>query len=257
MDLTDVIVPSVLEHDSDHSKDEPGTGDAKHDGVGESEDDISRHIQNLQRWDRIPMDTFRRTQMAINIGGDIVDVKDNVNWPVPGARRPHRPADGFSYGSSAGGLLKASPFSSGTLWEGGGAGSASSSPTSDRGRARGRKGQRANRAVVISPVLRPVGDGDHVDKFNLPSNIFQSSREKGGGGSDSNRKNQQNALAHALSLKSRKELRREKRFNKGSVGPSSSFHLNRHHHFPNSKSRSTSSMQRMNFSGSSSLSPSI
>lgn len=272
MELTDVLVSSILEGESDHAcRSDPSATNTSTSGPGgreESDEDMSRHIQSLQRWERIPMDTFRRAQTAASVG-ELMDAKDGMNgvWAVPGARRVHRPADGFSYGSAAGGMLKASPFSSTTLWEGGGGasvGSVSSSPSSDRGRTRmGQKRQariNANRAVVISPILLPTmrdGDRTPTEKLSLSaSNINQTigGDEKSGGGSESNSniRSQHSALAHALSIKSRKELRREKR---GHKGPTGAFHLNRHHHYPNSKSRSSGSMQRSNFAGSSSLPP--
>jgi hypothetical protein len=263
---------SVLSGD-DVPPDSAGVGSSV--GVGESDDDMRRHIQSLQRWDRIPMDTFRRTQVSVafgaGVGTELIDAKDTIPlaWALPGGRRPHRPADGFSYGSAVGGLLKSSPFSSSTLWEGGGAGpahgsgSVSSSPSREGGRARGRS-VRTNRAAVISPVLLPVGDGERTPTMCEKLGLLPSLGGSGSGSNNNNTNNTNNtnnannhrALAHALSIKSRKEFKREKRAHRGSVGSSNaSFHLGRHAHFPNSKSRSSGSIQRAaGGSGSPSLS---
>lgn len=88
-----------------------------------------RHFRNLNRWDRVPMSTFRRSRTA-HMG----DITVRVSRLAP-------PNDGVSYGSAGGHVLRRSPLGT-TLWQ-----------TNDR------KVQSNPGSVTVSPVIFPVRDG--------------------------------------------------------------------------------------------------
>lgn len=90
--LDDVLdFSNVSDEHPHHAGHPPGHGSAS-EGHGET------HLRSLDRWDRVPMGTFRRTREAHDAGA------------TPGVGV----ADGFSYGSTARGL-----WEGGVLWNGG------------------------------------------------------------------------------------------------------------------------------------------
>lgn len=119
-----------------------------------------RHLQNLSRWDRVPMGTFRRT-------------RELGNW----SSGPHGHGPGLSDGEELGGIIRSSPFGGNVLWNprhgaGAGAGGRSGSspggvrssptPRSANGKKRGSGGGGSSKkrgAAAISPVIFPVRDG--------------------------------------------------------------------------------------------------
>lgn len=174
-----------------------------------------RHIHSMHRWDHIPMGTFRRTRES----GAIISDTASTSWQAETPRVT--PADGFAQGSSR--MLKSSPFSEIT-WHGRG----SNPPKGTR------RPSKAPKNIVISPVILPVRDGDRT-----PTNVPPH------GPSHNQRGHSQR--------KTRKELRRETKMKRKSYGPVHHQHQHhqrqhfQHNHHPNSKSRTTSSMQRTNF----------
>ncbi|EJD07567.1 uncharacterized protein FOMMEDRAFT_150105 [Fomitiporia mediterranea MF3/22] len=177
----------------------------------ESDSERARHIENLRRWDRIPIDAFRKTRAAGATGDFIVNKMDVVGTP-----RAPRPSDGFSYGSAVGSMLRGSPLST-ALWNSGSSGAQTEHNNSTpRGNRRGKLA-----SLMVSPMLLPVRDGDRT-----PTSERQ----------------QQHAQLAQQNVKSRKELRKEKKRSRKFFGSATSH--TRHNHFPNSKSRATASMQR-------------
>ncbi|TDL23663.1 hypothetical protein BD410DRAFT_786910 [Rickenella mellea] len=174
--------------------------------------ELHRHLQNLSRWERIPLDTFRRTRMAGGTGG-----LEAINTAPHGSYRTPKPADGFSYGSSVGGMMRGSPLSA-TLWQ-------SQSPPRNK-KANGR----ANYSVLLSPVILPVRDGEQTPTNNQGQNIHH------------------HLFGHSPNSKSRKEMRKEKKRNRKMMNAANAHHHRQH--YPNAKKRSTGSMQRSNFSSS-------
>ena len=233
--LDDVLDSAFLEP-------EPPSSSQVHDsapsetGDNESESELNKHLESLRRWDRIPIDTFRKTRSA-GTANELVSEK-----PVgPPVRRAPRPADGFSYGSAAGGMLRGSPLSA-SLWD-------SDSSTAIKNTPKQQKPARrpGRMSVIISPVILPVRDTDRTPT-NEHHQILQQQTFLGYTGAHK----VPHSLNHAQSAKSRKELRKEKKRKRKFFGsPAQNFRRN---HFPNSKSRSTGSMQRSNF-GSSSVPP--
>lgn len=122
--------------------------------------------------------------------------------------------------------MKPSPFS-GMMWQ---HKPASAIPKGTRRRSRFKP---PGQGMGMSPVLFPVVDGDHtVPPFHIPHSNHGQQQPR----------------------KSRKELRKElKIIRKSSQGPKHRPH--QHQHTPNSKSRSSGSMQRTNFFGSSPVPP--
>ncbi|KII85808.1 hypothetical protein PLICRDRAFT_44219 [Plicaturopsis crispa FD-325 SS-3] len=120
IDLDDVLDSSFLEPDPF----DPTLSSTS------SEAETRQHLQDLSRWDRIPMGTFRRTRESATITGDATD----------GA--------GPS-GSGNENRLKASPFSS--MYD-----------------KRVRPRSKSNISVNISPVLLPIRDGDRTPTNAVP-----------------------------------------------------------------------------------------
>jgi hypothetical protein len=209
IDLHDVLDVSFLEAEAA----EPLPLSSTSTSEGEAS---RRHLHSMNRWDHIPMGTFRRTRES----GAIITDNASTSWQAETPRVS--PADGFAQGSS--GMLKSSPFSEIT-WHGRG----SNPPKGTR------RPSRASKNVVISPVILPVRDGDrtptNVPPYHSPPYIQRDHTQR----------------------KSRKEARRETKMKRKSYGPVHHQHqhhqrqLFQHNHHPNSKSRSTSSMQRTNF----------
>jgi len=167
-----------------------------------------RHIHSLNRWDHIPMGTFRRTRES----GAIISDGASTSWQAETPRV--FPADR---------MLKSSPFSEIT-WHG-----RSNPPKATR------RLSKASKNIVISPVILPVRDGDRTPT-NIPPHHSLPHNQR-----------------DHTQRKTRKELRRETKMKRKSYGPVHHQHQHhqrqhfQHNHHPNSKSRSTSSMQRTNF----------
>ncbi|KAL5492409.1 hypothetical protein ACEPAI_3856 [Sanghuangporus weigelae] len=159
----------------------------------ESDSERDRHLENLRRWDTIPIDAFRKTRTF----GATNDLTDEMNIAIGTPRAP-RPSDGFSYGSAASGMMRGTPLS-GTLW-----GSNAqvlhqpSSPTENR------RGKLAS--LLVSPVLLPVRDGDHTPTVERQQQRQQQQYTYSGFAGQHAAYTQQN-------IKSRKELRKEKKRN--------------------------------------------
>lgn len=169
----------------------------------------------LHRWDRIPVGTFRRTR------------ETSLLENTPGSDT---------------GLASTYPAMSALLNDMLGTPKSKSSKLKGNSRKRSKNG--ASSSLVISPVLLPVRDGDRTPTGNGHPlyNPFG-----------------QNGYHTHQQHKSRKELRKEKAMmkrkmiGKHSAHPSSRNHLPHahRHHYPNMKSRGSSSVQRTQFASSS------
>ncbi|KAH9044246.1 hypothetical protein EDB84DRAFT_813335 [Lactarius hengduanensis] len=132
--LDDVLDTSILDSDP---VDAPATPSKPYDIIGEPEtsttDDRERHLQNLSRWDRIPMSTFRHTRES----GHVSDGPSNL-----------------AYGD----IIRSSPFNG--VWPSDRGHNKPSGSPSKKGKGK-RKG---SLTMVISPVILPVRDrdGDHT-----------------------------------------------------------------------------------------------
>lgn len=229
--LDDVLDSAFLEAEPPSSQ-VPDSA-ASETGDNESDGEHHKHLENLHRWDRIPIDTFRKTRSA-GAAVDLVPADKTVIQPL---RRAPRPADGFSYGSAAGGMLRGSPLSA-TLWD-------SDSSAANAAIVKQQKSTRRSgrMSVIISPVILPVRDADRTPT-NDHHQLLQQQAYLGYTGAHKIH----HAFNHAQVSKSRKELRKEKKRNRKFFGsPAQNIRRN---HFPNAKSRSTSSMQRSHFSSS-------
>ncbi|KLO17953.1 hypothetical protein SCHPADRAFT_936611 [Schizopora paradoxa] len=201
----------------------------------------NKHIQNLRRWDRIPMNTFRKSRAAAGVPDIVIPDKMGVaSWSSPSSRVP-RPADGFSYGSAAGAMLRGSSLSA-ALFNGEPATETGAVDATSRPKQKRRMTGKDRASILISPLLLPLGDRDGD---RTPTNDDQRPYQSYA--------SQQHALLHAANTKSRKELRREKKRQRqvGAGSPASRHlhHQHHHNHFPNGKSRGFNSSQR-SFSGS-------
>ncbi|KAI9440500.1 hypothetical protein H4582DRAFT_1812111, partial [Lactarius indigo] len=132
--LDDVLDTSILDSDP---VDTPATPSKPYDIIGEPEtsatDDRERHLQNLSRWDRVPMSTFRHTRES----GHVSDGPSNL-----------------AYGD----IIRSSPFNG--VWSSDRGHNKPSGSPSKKGKGK-RKG---SLNMVISPVILPVRDrdGDHT-----------------------------------------------------------------------------------------------
>ncbi len=132
--LDDVLDTSILDSDP---ADAPATPSKPYSIIGEPEtsaaDDRERHLQNLSRWDRIPMSTFRHTRES----GHVSDGPSNL-----------------AYGD----IIRSSPFNG--VWPSDRGHNKPSGSPSKKGKGK-RKG---SLNMVISPVILPVRDrdGDHT-----------------------------------------------------------------------------------------------
>lgn len=187
----------------------------------ESDSGRGHHLANLRRWDTIPIDAFRKTR-TYSTENDLTDTMSMVI----GTPRAPRPSDGFSYGSAAGGVMRGSPAA---LW-GSNVLQPPSSPSENR---RGKLS-----SLLVSPILLPVRDGDRTPTAERQHQRQQQQQQRTYSGFAS-----QHAAYTQQNIKSRKELRKEKKRNRKAFASATS-HV-RHNHFPNAKSRATSSMQRI------------
>ncbi|KAL5536910.1 hypothetical protein ACEPAF_733 [Sanghuangporus sanghuang] len=158
----------------------------------ESDSERDRHLENLRRWDTIPIDAFRKTRTF----GAANDLTDELNIAIGTPRAP-RPSDGFSYGSAARGMMRGTPLSA-TLW--GSNAQALHQPSSPTENRRGKLA-----SLLISPVLLPVHDGDHTPTAERHQRQQQQHTYLGFAG--------QHAAYTQQNIKSRKELRKEKKRN--------------------------------------------
>lgn len=214
IDLDDVLDSAYLASDPPETSSSALSND-------EFDSELRKGLQALSRWERIPVDSFRRTLF----GG-------NTDHSVRGWRRPQT-ADGISYGSPAGGMMRSHPFNS-ALWETG-----TDAPTSlDNSRSKA-----AYFSVTISPVIMPLRDGERT-----PTGLLHQQTSP-----NHDHYTQQQLYGHAQNIKSRRDLRQEK---KRKWKMSTAANALQRHHYPNSKSRSTGSMQRSHgHSGLSSVPP--
>jgi hypothetical protein len=125
MDLDDVLDASFVGSDD--------SGEPPTDTSGE------RHLRNLTRWDRVPINTFRRSRTA-HIG----DITARISQLAP-------PNDGVSYGSAGGHVLRRGPLGA-ALWQ-----------TCDSNV----KSKRNPGSVTVSPVIFPVRDGERTPTAGL------------------------------------------------------------------------------------------
>jgi hypothetical protein len=119
-----------------------------------------RHLRNLNRWDRVPMGTFRRSRAAH---------MDENSARVSGLAPPN---DGVSYGSAGGHVLRKSPLGA-ALWQ------------TNAGREK--LSRQPPGSVAVSPVIFPVRDGERTPTAEQ----FPSSLQKqppGEAGSSKSRK---------------------------------------------------------------------
>ncbi|KAI0272674.1 hypothetical protein BC834DRAFT_840888 [Gloeopeniophorella convolvens] len=135
--LDDVLDTSILDSDP---IDAPSTPVKSYSIIGEPDtsatEDGGHHLQSLDRWDRIPMGTFRRTREI----GPLSDGPSDLTF---------------------GGAIRSSPFSG--VWPSDRNSNQESGSPSKKGK--GKKNRSQNRmGVVISPVIMPVRDrdGDHT-----------------------------------------------------------------------------------------------
>lgn len=208
IELDDVLDSSYLDSEPEMSL---GTGTG-------SEGELHRHLQSLSRWDRVPVGTFRFTRESAASSNDI---PSSPGW----ASEPPNTtsSDVLAYSN----VMKSSPLST-MLWH-------------DKGLAV-KATPRKNRAVVISPVLLPVRDGDRTPT-HVPHNHDQPSH------------NDQQP-PHKTRKESRREMKMLKRKTHGPIHHHHYHHQYHHHnHHPNMKSRSTGSVQRTNFFSSPSSVP--
>lgn len=213
-------------------------------------------LADSSRWERFPMDYFRRSRGQ---GGFIEDAKidsasamnlNGLQWANSNAamlqsvRPSQRAADGFSYGSSssavpgAGGLLRSGGSGFSAIWD-----VSRDAERSSKGGKAGKKSVSKSggmMSVIISPVLIPIRDRDVVmDGSSSPSNGHNHNYKR-------NRHKHQTQYNNpfGFNVRSRKELRNEKKRSKKLARVNSrQMHMQRGH-YPNSKARSTSSMQR-------------
>lgn len=200
IDLDDVLDAAFL--DSEPSLDEPGTPSQSNNWLSPS---TPSHSENLNRWDRIPVATFRRTRETPMLES------------TPGSD------NGLAnlYSALLSNEMLGTPKSKSTK------------PKGSSSKRYGRNGAASN-ALVISPVLLPVLDGD---------------RTPTGGGQSLYNPFLQHDNSHQQ--KSRRELRKDKAMLKRKMLAKNPHPSPRHHqqhshrqHLPNMKTRGTNSVQR-------------
>ncbi|KAF8845234.1 hypothetical protein BDN67DRAFT_557288 [Paxillus ammoniavirescens] len=202
--LDDVLDPTFLDSEPDTQTQTASEGE-------------HRHVQSLNRWDRVPVGAFRLTRES---AASTSDIPTSPGW-TPEPAKSTVP-DILSYGN----VLRSSPLHT-MLWH-----------DKNAVKETPRK-SKAVMDVIISPVLFPVRDGDHTPtdvphNHDLHSNHHQKPPYK-------NRK------------ESRREMKMSKRKTHGPIHPQHHHHYHHHHHqhrhnhHPNMKSRSSAAAQRTNF----------
>ncbi|KAF9245331.1 hypothetical protein BU15DRAFT_85651 [Melanogaster broomeanus] len=169
-----------------------------------------RHVQSLNRWDRVPVDAFRLTRESAPSTSDIPSEPAKSTAP-----------DILSYGN----VLKSSPLHS-MLWH-------------DKSAVRETpRKSKSVMDVIISPVLLPVHDSDHTSTHVPHSHDLHSDHHQ-----------QQQHTRHKNRKESRREMKVLKRKTHGPIHQQHNHHHqhHRHNHHPNMKSRSNASVQRTNF----------
>ena len=199
-----------------------------------SDSERTGNLDNLQRWDRVPINAFRNATKAGE--PDVIAEKISIITRTPQAPKP---SDGFSYGSAMGGMLRGSPLST-TLWE------STGSPSSKNELVRSATMDKIS-SLLLSPVMVPSRDDNKTPTADSHRQKTQQQQDQQmwlGFETNSQRQQSQNhhQQHHAANLKSRKEMRKEKKRNKKFFGGPPP-HM-RHNHFPNAKGRSSGSMQR-------------
>ncbi|KAL4063216.1 hypothetical protein V8B97DRAFT_1916851 [Scleroderma yunnanense] len=180
-----------------------------------SEGGMQKHVQSLNRWDRVPVSAFRLTREPV-----ASDIPTSPGWTSEPSKSVV--SDILSYEQ----VLRNTPLGT-MLWQ-------------DKGVAK--PASRRSKTIVdivISPVILPVRDGDRTPP-RLPNY--------------DNRNQQQN---HKTRKESRREMKMLKRKGRSPV-QHHYYHQKhfRHNHHPNTKSRSTGSLQR-NFHGSPTAIPTL
>ena len=195
IELDDVLESSYLDYEPEMALETSTT----------SEGDFHRH---LSRWDRVPVGTFRLTRESASSSNDI---PSSPGWTSEPPKTSS--SDVLSYSN----VMKSSPLST-MLWH-----DKESSVTPCK-----------SRAVIISPVLLPVRDGDRT-----PTRVPHNHEQPPHNGQQP---------PHKTRKESRRETKMMKRKTHGSIHHQHYHHQYHHHnHHPNMKSRSTGSVQRTNF----------
>jgi len=171
-----------------------------------SENGMQKHVQSLNRWDRVPVNAFRLTRESVPS-----DIATSPGWTSEPSKSVV--SDTLSYEQ----VLRNTSLGI-MLWQD--KNSAKSTP----------RRSKTIVDIVISPVLLPVRDGDRTPpcppRYDLNTNRHQQQNHK-----------------------NRKESRRETTSKRKSRTPAQRHYYHqkqhfRHNHHPNTKSRSTGSMQR-------------
>ncbi|EPQ56407.1 hypothetical protein GLOTRDRAFT_138143 [Gloeophyllum trabeum ATCC 11539] len=207
IDLSDVLDDSFLNSDQCMEDDDASMSSA-------ASDDESRHLRNLSRWERIPMDTFRQTRTASNA------IPSSDVEPV------------------SAGAVTDSPFGNTLLWPHAGkqAAGPSRGPTRKSVKPVGSKSSKRQMSVVISPVILPVRDGDRTPTQahgeQLPTAPYHQGKTR-------------------KELRKEKKMKRKqmsKTYSPPHHNHSSQLKYRHHHqHHPNQKSRGSNAVQRTNF----------
>lgn len=207
IDLDDVLDASMLDSEPESSVFEPLDS-------SQNSWDLSRtpingtHMRNLTRWDRIPVATFRRTRQVSML----------ESTPMPDSN----PSNKFANIGALNNDMLGTPKPDGK----------SKYTSSLKKHAKGKS--KAN-LLVVSPVLMPVRDGDRTPTNSGPSsyNPFQQHDPFHQQGSRRDQHKQKAMLKNKILGKYADSPNRQKRYHR--------------HHYPNTKTRATSSMQRTQF----------
>ncbi|KAI0820389.1 hypothetical protein BC628DRAFT_1330666 [Trametes gibbosa] len=214
IELDDVLDSSLLDS-------EPSTQDCETDipdPHSQSSPIKGSHIQNLSRWDRIPMATFRRTRETATASG----------------------VDGAASDTGLG-ALQYRGFMGGAL-------PLFTPPLDKMSRASARKRKsRQSHSHGTSPTL-PARDGTLGSPFVPAGSGSGSGQQHQGQGSKSKKELKKEKAMMKRKLVAKSSQYRYQQPHRG----------HHHHHLPNHKSRATSSLQRTNFfAGSGSSIPSL
>ncbi|RXW22383.1 hypothetical protein EST38_g3463 [Candolleomyces aberdarensis] len=226
IDLDDVFESSLFHPDPNEASSSVGrpTGSAvdpppdSATTADESDSNNRDALKHLHRWDVISVGAFRQTRENAASAG-ILESPTAPGWPSDHRRTPASSAD---YGN----VLKASPLST-MLW-----------PTNDKGKKASRQNLAVSSLANSPMILATRSDGDRTPTKNGQHGHHQQQQQQ----------QQQNKYVP----KTRKELRKERKLKRKANGHSPhthhpSHHYHSHHHHPNSKSRSSGSVQRTNF----------